>query len=88
MGRIHVDVRRLDEAGRCDLVGEAMSLLEAGDSLHLTLGHPPECVRERARLDGAADGLDLKLVEDHGRTWKVRVRRFGDPNLRRGTATS
>lgn len=78
-GRIQIDARTLDRTSGCDLVGEALGLLETGESLHLTLDHPPDCVHQAARKSRPEETFDLKLVGREEETWKVRVRRFAHP---------
>jgi len=80
--RIRIDVRSVEPAAGCDLVREALEMLKIGESLHLTLGHPPECVCEAARTRRPTERFRCKHVEEGGRPWKLRVRRIGVPRYR------
>lgn len=78
-GRIQIDVRTVEPSEGCDLVADALDLLETGESLHLTLDHPPGCVHEAMGTAGAEYPFAFKLVDAAHGAWKVRVRRIAEP---------
>jgi len=78
-GTIGIDVSTLEGSDGCDLVGEALGFLEVGESLHLTLDRPPDCVHEAVRRSASEEAFALKLVDRDEGTWKMRVRRVLHP---------